>query len=442
MHRRALLCTIAMLSAPLTTACVHAQQPQAASTQETETFDARARQLVDWLNGKVAADAYFSDYFLNAVPESQLADLRSGIEGQYGCALRVTEITAEDDVSGKLAILFETTDGRQSVGSFDLVVAPESPHKIVGLLSTGFTIADDSYAAIESEFAALPGEAGFAVARIAPDGLTMLAQHEARRQFAIGSTFKLYVLAELGAAIREGRTAWNAVVPLSAASLPSGVMQDWPKDMPVTNATLATMMISISDNSAADTLIGSLGRREIGARLAKIGHGDPDRALPFLTTLEAFALKMDANEGARIGFEAASEARQNDFLDRFGGTIERSSIRDVELTGAPRHIDTIEWFASPGDVLNLLAYLKRLDDPLLLSILGINDGIGKAASGKWQYLGYKGGSEPGVMNMSFLGRRSDGQWVAITGSWNDAGAPVDQTRFAALMSRLANLAAE
>ena len=51
------------------------------------------------------------------------------------------------------------------------------------------------------------------------------------------------------------------------------------------------------------------------------------------------------------------------------------------------------------------------------------------------YVGFKGGSEPGVINLTWLVRSRAGAWHAVTGSWNDPQAPVDEARFAALMQR-------
>ena len=110
------------------------------------------------------------------------------------------------------------------------------------------------------------------------------------------------------------------------------------------------------------------------------------------------------------------------------------------LIGRPVHIDTIEWFASPVDLVALLAHMQGMGDDTMLSIMSINKGVGPGDAGRWRYIGYKGGSETGVINMTFLAQRNDGRWFAITGSWNNSAAPVDEDRFAALMSRLVNLA--
>ena len=77
-----------------------------------------------------------------------------------------------------------------------------------------------------------------------------------------------------------------------------------------------------------------------------------------------------------------------------------------------------------------------------LPILAVNPGIAPADAGRWRYLGYKGGSEPGVIAMSFLAQRQDGDWYAFSASWNNSTARVDEARFVALVTRALNLLAQ
>jgi hypothetical protein len=198
--------------------------------------------------------------------------------------------------------------------------------------------------------------------------------------------------------------------------------------------TLATWMISVSDNAATDALIRVLGRDAVEEKLASIGHAAPDKALPLLTTVEAFALK--SNPALRARFEKADEAQQRDLLIEEAAALRFDRVDMAQLGSGPVAIDSIEWFASPADVGNLLTALRRTGDRTALDILGVNKGIAPASAAKWQYLGYKGGSEPGVIAMSFLAQSNAGDWYAISGSWNDTTMEVDNAKFAALMTRL------
>ncbi len=60
------------------------------------------------------------------------------------------------------------------------------------------------------------------------------------------------MLDALRSSIDSGDHAWDEVVTLAAGrkSLGSGILQTWPDGSPLTLHTLATLMISRSDNTA------------------------------------------------------------------------------------------------------------------------------------------------------------------------------------------------
>ena len=247
------------------------------------------------------------------------------------------------------------------------------------------------------------------------------------QQFAIASTFKLYVLAELASQVQAGRRRWSDVVPILDNSYSSPATQNWPRNTPVTLQTLATWMISVSDNAATDALIRVLGREAIEEKLATIGHSAPDKTLPMLTTVEVFALK--SNPALRTRFEKANESQQRDLLDKEAAALKYERINMVALGSGPVAIDSIEWFASPADIANLLNNIRRTGNQTALDVMAVNKGVAPASAAKWQYLGYKGGSEPGVISMSYLAQSKAGDWYAITGSWNNSAKEVDMQRF-------------
>ena len=261
-----------------------------------------------------------------------------------------------------------------------------------------------------------------------------MSQFNAKQQFATGSTFKLYILAELASQIEAEQRKWSDVVPLDQRAYSATATQGWPRGTPVTLQTLATWMISVSDNAATDELIKVLGRDTVEKKLASIGHSAPDKALPMLTTVEALALKSNATLRAR--FEKASEAKQRDILDNEAAALSYDKIDVSQLGSGPVAIDTVEWSASPADIALLLNHLRRIDSKTALDIMAVNKGVAPASVARWQYLGYKGGSEPGVIAMSFLAQSKAGDWYAISGAWNNPAKEVDNAAFAALMTRL------
>ena len=50
-------------------------------------------------------------------------------------------------------------------------------------------------------------------------------------------------------------------------------------------------------------------------------------------------------------------------------------------------------------------------------------------------MGFKGGSEPGVLNLSWLLRAQAGGWYAVAATWNDPEQTLDEARFVGLASR-------
>jgi hypothetical protein len=71
-------------------------------------------------------------------------------------------------------------------------------------------------------------------------------------------------------------------------------------------------------------------------------------------------------------------------------------------------------------------------------ILSINRGL-TISKDKWKYVGFKGGSEAGVMNMTYLLQSADGEWYALSAGWNDTHAPVDEVKLEGLVGRAIEL---
>ena len=67
-----------------------------------------------------------------------------------------------------------------------------------------------------------------------------------------------------------------------------------------------------------------------------------------------------------------------------------------------------------------------------LALLAINPGTDAATRARFDYVGFKGGSEPGVITLNYLVRRKDGRWLAIVGNWHRTDAGVDTGAFTQL----------
>lgn len=434
-RKTALAALVIALSLPTATTAVQSPETAAATTT---AFERRAAELVAMLEGNIAFADYFDPTFQAALPEAQFRAMTTSLIAQYGKPIATEKATTTDGRSGSLSLRFE-----KGVAAVLLDVGAGADGRVIGLRLTGFEATDDSFAKVAAEIAALPGATGFLVAELDGTEIRPLAAANPDRQFAVGSTFKLYILAELAAQVAAKKRRWSDVVPLSHLSFSSMGTANWPKDTPVTLQSLANWMISVSDNSATDTLIHLLGREAIEARMRAAGHAAPSRNTPFLTTVEAFALKGNNFESERTAFVDANDDAQRKLLDTQRDRLTLANVDGVSFAGGPRFIDSLEWFASPNDVARLMIDLRGRQSPIAMSAMAINPGVNPGATRDWAWLGYKGGSENGVVSMSLLGqRKSDARWFVATASWNDPDAAVSNEKFLGLVTRLLALAAK
>ena len=423
--KRLLLAMVALFAIP---SFAWAADEQTAPERATRQ---RATEIVRVLQGKLLPEAIFSPDFLQAVPEEQLAAIAAQLVDGNGALLGIEAVRYRGKGTAEFDLVYER--GR---GPAQLQLGP-APHFLI----TGFRIGavlpeGDTPEKIRAEIAALPGQTGIGVYRLGAGNPEPLLEHNASSQLAIGSTFKLYVLSALAREIAAGRRQWGDVVPLGARSLPSGTMQDWPKGAPVTLHTLAIMMISTSDNTATDTLIRLLGREAIAADMIASGHAQPSRTIPVLTTIEAFALK--AGDPARVAaYAQAKDDRQEELLGRWGATLTKDHVDPAKRADPrPVAIDSIEWFASARDIAHILARLRDAGDPAVLPILSVNPSVAEQEATYWDYVGYKGGSESGVLNLSWLLKDKRGRWFAVVATWNNAEKNVDANKLELLAMRL------
>ena len=109
------------------------------------------------------------------------------------------------------------------------------------------------------------------------------------------------------------------------------------------------------------------------------------------------------------------------------------------FTGPPTALD-IEWLVSGEDMAKIMRRIRDLDDPTAREIMAVNTAVPDYLRGDWRYVGYKGGSEPGVINLSWLLQDQVGKWHVVTLTWNNPDAPVDLEAFRALALRAIALA--
>jgi hypothetical protein len=163
-----------------------------------------------------------------------------------------------------------------------------------------------------------------------------------------------------------------------------------------------------------------------------------------MSTLEMFKLKGVAGLADR--YLAKNEAGRRAMLGGEIAGLPNSTITPgLFKDGKPVLIDRLEWYFTPNDIVRIYDWIRHNSEggagAEARKILAINGALPPASATAWAYVGYKGGSEPGVINLSWLLQGKDGNWYVVTGSWNDPVNAVDLTKFFGLLSRAVDLTA-
>ena len=129
---------------------------------------------------------------------------------------------------------------------------------------------------------------------MSPGGVcTPVHQVAASAARPLASMFKLFVLGALAHQVAAGQVSWNQDLTVTAAVKSAGTrgsLQDDPAGTRLPVQQTAAMMISISDNTAADMLIHLVGRAAVQAQ-DRQWSAHAALNVPFLTTRELFLMK-------------------------------------------------------------------------------------------------------------------------------------------------------
>ena len=164
---------------------------------------------------------------------------------------------------------------------------------LAGLLS--LTAADSAAVdeAAKKALAELPGHSGFVFTELEASGPRKLFGQNDQQRFAIGSSFKLFILGTLVDEVNAQRRRIDDTMLLQRqlAGPPHSELAEWPVGAPVTLYTLALKMISISDNTATDHLLYLLGRETIERQMGLMGDEHAQWNRPLLSTREMTLLR-------------------------------------------------------------------------------------------------------------------------------------------------------
>ncbi len=377
-------------------------------------------------------------WFLGAVPEAPIPEeqfpehFSAAMLAQLPPAeLNKSLVTMKDLRLGKILhaeptmITSEVTTGGKTFW-MELAVDPDG--KINGLrLQNPITPkpTPTSWKEIDERLGKAAPRVGFMAAEITPGGdcrpVRALAPRTAR---PLGSMFKLYVLRAAARKIPD----WNTKLTIKPElkSLPSGQLQDRPDGSEVSVMEAAKLMIAISDNTATDLLIHKVGRKAVEATQS--------RNVPFLTTRELFALKGADYPTHAKRYLSLGEKQRRKYLDE---VVAKVPLNAITAWVPPRELDTIEWFGSPADVCAAHAKLRGLKDRRVEGVMTQHDGGLGLDPKRWRSVWFKGGSEPGVVDLGYSARTKDGRTFFVTAMASDTAAPLDEGNVGSELSALA-----
>jgi hypothetical protein len=411
--------------------------------------DTPAGHALGWLLGAFAAPPdeaalgqRFAPSFTAQHPAAEIAQTVA----QVGAQLAPFVIDRIDDGATPTALVAIVRPDRPGSPAADaprmrieLSVDPAEPHVILRLgLRPALEVKaasswDDVHARLRGVGAP---QVGFLAAEIDGGKCAALSAIEPKKPLALGSAFKLYVLYALGKSIEAGKHGWDEPVAIeeSKKSLPSGDMRDEPAGKSLPLRTFAEKMIAVSDNTATDHLIALVGRVAVEDAVKATGHANPARMVPFLSTRDLFAMKLLAAPDELAAYAAADTAKKRKLLESYEQRDLGAALQAAGGWSRPRMIDSIEWLASPDDLCKLMVALKaQADAPKTApvgAILSVNPGI-PDEKGTYRYVGFKGGSEPGVMNLTWLlQRKSDDKWLFLTAGFNSPAGAIDEEKAA------------
>lgn len=330
---------------------------------------------------------WFNPEFLAQVPAQQLQTVLTQLSAGLG---------AFGGVTFDAGYLLNFASGRIPVNS----VATDAQGRFTGLLlgQAQSTATYSSFPEVVSAFRALPGQMSLLVTRMAGQNWTDVAALNPDAKLAIGSSFKLAILAELQAQILAGKWRWDSLVTLQGAdrSLPSGTLQDDPSGSQYSLQRLAEAMVSLSDNTAADLLLRTVGRSGVEARLGEA---------PMLSTRELFALRNPANSALLARYRAAAtvQARRAVILQAAAAPLPTSGALTLALDA--------EWHVSVRRLCTLMNSVAALP------LTSLNPGVADPAD--FSRVSYKGGSDRGVLNVTTQVVNRKGETYCVSASWND-----------------------
>lgn len=358
-----------------------------------------------------ATEERFAQLMLDEVSAADLSALFNGLRDQ-----RTWVPTAVKEFDDSMIVTLHGTSGEP----VDMSIAVDSVGKIQYLFF-GPVAADrkaaTSWDELESALQDSTADISMAVTEVDGGGNTNVFSHNGDDVMPLGSIFKLYVLGAVATAVANGTLTWETPVTITddIRSLPSGVLQDAANGTQVTVQQAAEKMISISDNTATDALFALVGRDAVEQQLTSMGNKNASLDLPFLNTRELFTLGWGSDPAVRTQWRDADEAGRRAMLAALPtGDL---GMDGSEITDSVWQYG-LDWFATSGDLVAAHTALQALADTdagaPIRDILSLNPGTGMTIGEEWTYVGFKGGSAPGVLAGSWYVEGENGKHYVLS----------------------------
>lgn len=377
----------------------------------------------------------FSQSFIGAVKYEVLVSILSDVYNDSGSCKEARLVTQADSWS-KFKLITQAADQR-------FIISIDEKGLISGLQYLGRSeplakVVDE--ASIKNELSKFGGFSSLVVKDFSKPNPILEINSNAR--MALGSEFKLYVLNYLDQQILKSKLSWSDKLKIQEGikSLPSGVMQKYPDGTEFSLDQFAGLMISKSDNTATDHLINLLGKENIESSMVGF-NSFTSESFPFLTTMDLFRIRT--LEAAQVDqYLTLSTEQKRNFLNSLKQTLNRADVVSKLATwDQPKDIQKIEWYANVNDICSVVQNIQSqaTSDKKILDILSINiPFVWIEDDPNFEYVGYKGGSEPGVLTMTFLVKTKNHKWGCISMGINNDKQSLDESRVADLFHAILN----
>ncbi|NHN56072.1 serine hydrolase [Calidifontibacter sp. DB0510] len=294
---------------------------------------------------------------------------------------------------------------------------------------------------LDRQAASLAPSVAVVAGQVLPDGRLQLVHRSGPTDARpLASVVKLYVLLAVADQVRSGALRWDSPLRLQDVDRAggSGSLGGRATGSTVTVQEAARLMIHISDNTATDLLMRTVGQPALAKAVAASGHSDPTRLSPFPTIRQDLWLEWSSSPAAvaaRRSWAGASPSQRAGLLR----TADTSPPADLSAA-VPRWQQGFGYFATATDIAVAHVLLHRASKERGLAPLRAilhNPDVAIVQPPSWRYTAYKSGAVAGVQNGSWYAETARGDQVLVVLA--SSPGSVSPARFTALASNAAGV---